>query len=178
MDIIQITKSEKLSFLPVEFFKPNNEDKEHIRPQTPRKDKEESNFKDDWESFIVDLPEQVQKEVKEILDKSQTDILIENDMIAIRNIINRIGLNSIGNMVLLDLSVNRGYGNAAYINKRREILNNYMEGKYIRPHTLNAFVKKDFQTKDLNKWELDDIKENAKRISEEIDKYFNDIKSK
>ena len=178
MDIIQITKSEKLSFLPVEFFRPNNEDKEHIRPQTPRKDKEESNFIDDWENFIVDLPEQVQKEVKEILDKSQTKELIENDLIAIRNIINRIGLNSIGNMVLLNLSVNRGYGNAAYIDKRREILNHYMEGKYIRPHTLNAFVKKDCQTEDLNKWELVDIKHNAERISKEIDKYFNGIISK
>lgn len=178
MDIIQITKSNNLGFLPVDFFKPKEEDKEHIRPQTPKKDKEESKLKDDWENFIVDLPELVQKEVKEILEKSQTEELIENDLIAIRNIINRIGLNSIGNMALLNLSVNRGYGNAAYIDKRREILNHYIEGKYIRPHTLNAFVKKDCQTEDLNKWELVDIKKNAERISKEIDKYFNGIISK
>ena len=178
MDIIQITRSEKLSFLPVEFFKPNNEDKEHIRPQTPRKENEESKFINDWKNFIVDLPKQVQKEVIVILEKSQTEELIENDLTAIRNIINRIGLNSIGNMALLNLSVNRSYGNAAYIEKRREILSHYMDGKYIRPHTLNAFVKKDCKTEDLNKWELVDIKQNAERISKEIDKYFNGIISK
>lgn len=175
MDIIQITKSNNLGFLPVDFFKPKEEDKEHIRPQTPKKDKEESKFKDDWENFIVDLPELVQKEVKEILEKSQTEELIENDLITIRIIINRIGLNSIGNMALLNLSVNRGYGNAAYIEKRREILSHYMDGKYIRPHTLNAFVKKDCKTEDLNKWELVDIKQNAERISKEMDMYFNGI---
>jgi uncharacterized protein with ParB-like and HNH nuclease domain len=178
MDIIQITKSNNLGFLPVDFFKPKLEDKEHIRPQTPRKDNEESRSRIDWKLFITDLPKTEQDAIDYILEKSLTDELTEETMISIRKIINKLGLNSIGNLVLLNLSVNRAYGNAAYIEKRRKILNNYMEGKYIRPHTLNAFVKKDSSPEDLNKWEFIDIKQNAERISDELKMYFNSLISK
>jgi hypothetical protein len=171
MDIIQITRTNNLGFLPVEFFKPKQEDKEHIRPQTPRKDKEESKSKEDWKKFIVDLRKPEQTEIEDILEKSQNEELTDEEINSIHNIINRLGLNSIGNMVLLNLSVNRAYGNACYVEKRREILSNYMEGKYIRPHTLNAFVKKG-RIVDLNNWTLDDIQQNAKRISSDIELFF------
>ena len=178
MDVIQISKSKNLSFLPATFFKPNSEDKEHIRSQTPKSGKNESRLKEDWKSSIVDLPDSEKSEIEVMLNKITCNELSDVQLTEIRNVINRIGLNSIGNMALLNLSVNRGYGNSSYIAKRRDILSNYMDGKYIRPHTLNAFVKKDSASEELNKWELSDIKQHTIRISQEIEDYFIDVMTK
>ncbi len=177
MDIIQITTSKNLGFLPVDSFRNDKEDKEHIRPQTPRKGKVESRSKNDWKVSVDGLNENVRTEINGIMERTQTDELSDEEMREIIIIINRLGLNSIGNIVLLNLSVNRSYGNAGYILKRRDILSNYMEGKYIRPHTLNAFVKKN-STEELNKWELEDIIQNAKRISTGLDSFFKNSISK
>ncbi|MSA65862.1 DUF1524 domain-containing protein, partial [Odoribacter splanchnicus] len=88
------------------------------------------------------------------------------------------GLNSIGNMVLLDLRINRSYGNADYTHKRTIIFQEYMNQKYVRPHTLAVFMKGDIDAREatgipLNRWTLEDIKRNTDKIAKEIGKNFN-----
>jgi hypothetical protein len=128
-------KAEKL---PVVCFKPNAEDREHIRPQTPNKDSSED-----------------------------TDKYYD-------------GLNSIGNIVLLVKSVNCSYGNAGYADKRQRILKEYNDSKtYIRPHTLNVFIKAGVDNenkRDLNEWTSADIEDNAKEIYTSIGNWINENK--
>ena len=89
MDIIQITKTNNLGFLPVDFFKPKQEDKEHIRPQTPKKNNEESRSRADWENFIVDLhlPKSEQIEIENFLKNSQNEELNDEEINSIHNTI-------------------------------------------------------------------------------------------
>ena len=87
--------------------------------------------------------------------------------------LNRIGLNSIGNLVLLHESINRGYGNDSYLVKREKITRHFFgdneKKRYIRPHTLNVFVKS-HEKRDhaLEDWSVDDISKNAENIAETI----------
>lgn len=56
---------------------------------------------------------------------------------------NKNGINSIGNIVLLDNGVNRSYGNSGYTLKMDRIVNEFlMNDCYIRPHTYEVFISK------------------------------------
>ena len=102
----------------------------------------------------------------------------EQELTQLQNLLNSAGLNSIGNMVLLDLRINRSYGNADYAHKRTIIFQEYMNQKYVRPHTLAVFMKGDIDAREatgipLNRWTLEDIKRNTDKIAKEIGKNFN-----
>ena len=171
MDIIYITNSKYLSRIPVDFFRPSNEDKEHIRPQTPRKDIETRNS-NEWKDLVNDI-EEFEGKADLLYSLERDRILDDHEIREIQMKLNAIGLNSIGNIVLLNLNVNRSYGNSDYGIKRIIILDNYKKERYIRPHTLNAFVKGNPDTTtDFNKWTLEDIKRNTEIISYQLDKYF------
>ena len=165
LDIFRILDSKSIKKLPTDYFtrksgQKDGEDKEHILSQTPRKDNGEiTTIKTDWEKFAQS------EDFKDIRSQMQ-------------DILNSAGLNSIGNMALLDLRINRSYGNADYAHKRTIIFQEYMNQKYVRPHTLAVFMKGDIDTREatgipLNRWTLEDIKRNTDKIAKEIGKNFN-----
>jgi hypothetical protein len=80
-------------------------------------------------------------------------------------------INSIGNLVLLHQTINRGYGNEGYRTKRNEILSNTVNGLYVRQHTVNVFLKHKAHD-NLNEWNFDDVRKNADEIAIKIEEFF------
>lgn len=187
MDIIKILENkENFARLPVEYFSKYEEDIEHIFSKTPN---EKTNIKE--------AKENIENIIKLIEDNKITDRLnnfkdkinenIDTDELRLSNIeileeykqlISSIPIiNSIGNLVLLNSSVNRGYGNSEYEIKRNTIVNEYeSNNKYIRNHTWTIFTKSFYskEKKDLNSWTIDDIKATAEHIKVSIEKFFKD----
>ena len=184
LDIFRILDSKSIKKLPTDYFtrksgQKDGEDKEHILSQTPRKDNGEiTTIKTDWEKFAQSEDfKDIRSQMQDILNHSDAE-LTEQELIQLQNLLNSAGLNSIGNMVLLDLRINRSYGNADYAHKRTIIFQEYMNQKYVRPHTLAVFMKGDIDTREatgipLNRWTLEDIKRNTDKIAKEIGKNFN-----
>jgi len=182
LDIFRILDSIKK--LPTDYFtrksgQKDGEDKEHILSQTPRKDNGEiTTIKTDWEKFVQSEDfKDIRSQMQDILNHSDAE-LTEQELIQLQNLLNSAGLNSIGNMALLDLRINRSYGNADYTHKRTIIFQEYMNQKYVRPHTLAVFMKGDIDAREatgipLNRWTLEDIKRNTDKIAKEIGKNFN-----
>ena len=191
LDIIQIIKSSteknqnnKLHFLKAEYFKNHSEDKEHIFPQTPIS-------QDDIEKPTNELKNKVEiyMETLQVENIDTSSIHLDNinwrsqdDLSVLKNILNnliagKIHINSIGNLCLLNLKVNRSYGNDFYSLKRYYIIQNTRNGEYIRPHTLHTFVKGFQENKDdvdnLVKWTNKDIEANARYINRQITEFFN-----
>ena len=82
-------------------------------------------------------------------------------------------------MTLLDLRINRSYGNADYSHKRTVIFQEYMNHRYVRPHTLAVFMKGDIaageaQKISLNQWQLRDIRQNVENIARNIEQNFSE----
>jgi uncharacterized protein with ParB-like and HNH nuclease domain len=181
LDVIQIVNSQreenKLSKLEAIYFVKSVEDREHIFPQTPIGQK--NTTKGDIMRYI----EFLRSIGIEITIKEDNNWEEERDLEEVKNQINKvlsekIHINSIGNLVLLHEKVNRGYGNEFYTKKRLSILQNTKKGKFIRPHTLNAFDK-GFnaapQDNDItmDNWTDNDIQANANYIKKQIIDFFN-----
>jgi uncharacterized protein with ParB-like and HNH nuclease domain len=87
------------------------------------------------------------------------------------------GLNSIGNIVLLPSLLNQSYGNKPYLDKRFSILrDNIKSDEYIRRHTLNTFIQSSKKDQ-IDEWNLESIRHNAKDIAEKIINFFNNKES-
>lgn len=90
---------------------------------------------------------------------------------------NKDGLNSIGNIVLLVLRVNRSYGNDPHNEKMDRIISEFLINDwYIRPHTFNVFTSKikSFDENGKNtQWSNEDVKRTAQDIEERLVKYLN-----
>lgn len=178
VDIIEITSKKEIPFLSPTHFKKNNEDKEHIYPCTPKNIKELEKSENDFsaivnyiERFKDLLPDAfpyTEKEWKGKYDSEKEEIL----KILETKIHENTPINSIGNLVLLHYSINRGFGNDYYIDKRASVVKNVQNGEYVRQHTLGVFVKGRSEAKDLNSWEFSDIRENANKIEQSIRNYF------
>jgi hypothetical protein len=187
-DIIQIIQSQKsdnkLPFLSANYFRHQKEDIEHIFPQTPigTKNRGERADFENYIGFLNKLTEEYNQNKNDSDKISIIDIPSDwnnNDIIVdCQNKINSnadrlIHRNSIGNLVLLNEKINRGYGNDFYTKKRIEIIKN-PKGKFIRPHTLNPFIKGFLSAPDdLEIWTDNDIKANAKYIKKQITEFFN-----
>ena len=93
---------------------------------------------------------------------------------------NKVGLNSIGNIVLLVLGVNRSYGNDPHNEKMDRIISEFLINDwYIRPHTFNVFTSK-IKSIDLNGektqdmyWSNEDIVRTVQDIEKRLVKYLN-----
>jgi hypothetical protein len=163
IDIIEISRKTMSPFLSPVHFKKNNEDKEHIYPCTPRNIQELEKSKSKHkviESYLLNIKELTENlfpyseeewDNKEIVEKEEILKKIES------TIHNKTPINSIGNLVLLHYSINRGFGNNYYIDKRASVVKNVQNGEYVRQHTLNVFVKGRSDSKDLNDWNFNDI---------------------
>ena len=196
----------KLPFLDACFFKHyserHSEDKEHVFPQTPigQKDIKKEELKDIVIKYLEVLKEE-NKNINKNINKNKNknvdvDVDVDVDINSINLEINwknpddltklkdeinkkigdKVQINSIGNLCLLDKGINRGYGNDFYTSKRNAIIKNSRNGEYIRPHTLNVFIK-GFLDKDdsgnLNIWTNSDIEANAQYIKEQLTNFFN-----
>lgn len=177
LDIIDsLNESLHLPNLKPEYFELNDEDREHIFPQTPvgkvtdksKATKTLINYIKMIKAVGIDI-EINEKDIKWDDDdwKNQTTELINSHLMKI------IPLNSIGNICLLNKSVNRSYGNDFYTDKRSDIISKSRKGYYIRPHTIAAFDKafldkNDDDTKELTSWSESDILNRRKKIIQDI----------
>lgn len=91
---------------------------------------------------------------------------------------NKHGLNSIGNIVLLDQKVNRSYGNSKLYLKIDRILSEFAlkENAHIRPYTFDVFRSK---LSNMNSdgelfWTDEDIMQTADKLSSRINQYINE----
>ena len=97
-----------------------------------------------------------------------------------RKVVNKIlteeivPIGSLGNMCLLEYSVNRSYGNDFFTQKHFDIMTKSKEGCYIRPHVLDAFTKVMGQPQDrenpvyMQKWDKEDIYMRRKYVVKQI----------
>jgi hypothetical protein len=192
LDVINLSEERDndndLPFMKAKYFVKQkgkaSEDKEHILPQTPNPDKEDeridkfsvdeiSAFLDDLTKMVSDKNENDKNEIQKILisfkAKAKDDEAIAKQQVYRE--INRLGLNSIGNIVLLHHRPNRQYKNNPYLDKRGTIIDNLSNGVYIRPHTLTTFVKQT-NNEQIDIWNLKDIETNANYIATAIEKYL------
>lgn len=187
LDIISILSSNNSTKLPARYFKAYKEDLEHIFPQTPIGDR------------IKDKEKQTQilKEYLEIINQSLNDdekiIVADNDIDwdnsdwkeGIKSLINdRIGrvipINSLGNMCVLHESVNRGYGNDFFLEKRIDVMRKAQDGFFIRPHVYDAFNKIYLERQDeainmtmMTRWDKTDILARRRYIIKRISNFLN-----
>lgn len=191
MDIIKILNNKNIKYkLPINYFNKDKEDIEHIFSKTSNKN---TTIKDaiDNINLIINLVNDKKKleEYKKILEEAKKIHTEEKKLHEInmleeyREVIKEVPyVHSIGNLVLLDSSTNRSYGNNPYIEKRMIIIEQHESGdKYIRNHTWSIFSKniklKDktpIDTEKLDEWTIKDIEITAKYIREKIKEFFDD----
>ncbi len=160
LDVIAMTTGSTNSTrrIPVAYFQKNSEHIEHIFCQTLNSE--------EFNKHKVIYVEHLNKALKDT-NKVHNDIDYEKYVEAIKA---TNELNSIGNLVLLNGSVNSSYGNNPFEDKRKRIISENIKGVYIRLHTLNTFTSMSEETK---VWTTTDIKKSAENISKTIAKYFN-----
>lgn len=187
LDIINILSSKNNAILPAKYFKAYKEDLEHIFPQTPIgnriKDKEKQtqilkqylgiinqSISEDEKINICD--EEIDWDNQEWKDNIKAKI---NDKIS-----TLIPINSLGNMCVLHESVNRGYGNDFFLEKRIDIMRKSQEGFFIRPHVYDAFNKIFIERQDdsinmsmMIRWDEKDILARRKYIITRINNFLN-----
>jgi uncharacterized protein with ParB-like and HNH nuclease domain len=160
--------------LPAVYFKVNQEDKEHIMCQNPREGEENegiriSDAKDFLTRYFHNYGEK--PEIKSFIDEleklRQEDFISNENKERFDELLHRYSLNSIGNIVLLDLSVNRSYGNAPHNEKVFRITSEFFGNEhYIRPHTAGVFLGKDSNKPNKEwQWGIKEINDNAEKIA-------------
>lgn len=187
LDIIEhANEKEKgipLPFLKPPYFKNQKEDEEHIYPATPQ-DITAKQFKDladpmlSIEQYLVKINTGYDGNsvIKWDIGSDEWNNLTAEDKnekldSLKKEIHQKRPINSIGNLVLLHLSINRGFGNDYYADKRISVINNTENGEYVRQHTLKVFVKQT-ESSDLNDWTMHDITSNADRIHDTLESFF------
>ncbi|MET3732497.1 DUF262 domain-containing protein [Moheibacter stercoris] len=176
LDVIEISSNENYRFLSPNHFKKNKEDKEHIYPCTPKNIKELENSTNDFqaiEQYLIKLDKRDLFPYQEKEWKKKSDLEKEEILKELESKIHQLTpINAIGNLVLLHYSINRGFGNDYYIDKRASVINNVQNGEYVRQHTLNLFVKGRTEVINLNEWTFKDVENNCKSIEESLRVFF------
>lgn len=141
LDILQSDNNKRVDF---RYLVINKEDKEHILPRTPRDDS--STTKSEWRQIANCHSQAIRAKMEDILNNCKGNNLDIPTISQLKSIINKVaGINSIGNLTLLDSEINRSYGNADFAHKRTRIASDYFSKKHIRPHTLSTFMKSDIK---------------------------------
>lgn len=167
--------------LPAAYFKVNQEDKEHIMCQNPREGEENegiriSDAKDFLTRYFHNYGEK--PEIKSFIDEleklRQEDFISNENKERFDELLHRYSLNSIGNIVLLDLSVNRSYGNAPHNEKVFRITSEFFGNEhYIRPHTAGVFLGKDSNKPNKEwQWGIKEVNDNAEKIATTISTFL------
>lgn len=167
----------------------NGWDIEHVSPRTIEKNIEKAcscfeDFKRNIQSLIDDLAEDDPrtKKLKEYLEKKPDDgnyktISGYDDCCRLwtdyADLLAQTPDNNISNLVLLNSSINRSYGNAFFNRKRKEIIENDQRGVFIPICTKNVFMK--YYSESLanpTQWTDDD----KAKYKEFIEKMLRDVK--
>lgn len=178
MDVI-ICIEEKKHRLPSSNFTRNGEDIEHIFPQQPKAKK--LNELNQYIRFLIKF-NRINSDIID-LDKLNNGGYSEDEKDHLLSIIQEnlkdIQINSIGNLVLLDSSLNKSISNSSYNQKRSRLIKHHNKGNYIQPHTFKVFVR-DFVNEnneqdysDNEFWEQKDIEDNRIYIDSTIRKFLN-----
>lgn len=186
LDIISILSSNS-TCLPARHFKAYKEDLEHIFPQPPVGDRIKDKIKQTQilKEYIDIINQSLSEEEK--ININDCDIDWENQnwkddiKFRINNRIEKvIPVNSLGNMCVLHESVNRGYGNDFFLEKRIDIMRKSQEGFFIRPHVYDAFNKiflerhdESIDMKMMNRWDRSDILARREYIIKRISNFLN-----
>ena len=151
-----------------------NEEKwdiEHIHSQNPKenfKPNEQKQWLELFEEYYsnnMDLIQKIQECEKSLQNNSSADTLFKeiydfayDDLkIPDQDISGDDDKNNIGNLTLLDSQTNRSYKNTWFLFKRRIILQNDSQGKFIPIATKNIFTKVySSAVTDLLSWSIDD----------------------
>lgn len=186
LDIVANLMSPLNVKLPALNFRVYEEDFEHIFPQTPIGDRVKDKTKQT----------QILKQYIDIINQISTNgrIELKDEDIDWENyewkekikgeinskLMSIIPINSLGNMCLLHRSVNRGYGNDFFLEKRIDIMRKSREGYFIRPHVYDAFNKVFVERKDdsidmqmMLRWDKKDIIQRRRYIISKISNFLN-----
>lgn len=191
LDVINIVKSPGKRFLAPEYFVPKSEDKEHIFPQSPlggKLDTKDKKARMEIVNAYIDLvnktleKDQHFQRIKPLTDETSLDD--ETEVVHLKQLVDAINkvipINCLGNLCLLAESINRGYGNDFFTEKRIAIISADREGVFIRPHVLDAFDKawtgKNQDIHHMSQWGYNEILSRRKYIEEIISQFFNDAK--
>lgn len=186
LDIISILSSNS-TCLPARHFKAYKEDLEHIFPQTPVGDRIKDKIKQTQilKEYIDIINQSLSEEEKININDCDIDWENQNWKDDIKSRINNriekvIPVNSLGNMCVLHESVNRGYGNDFFLEKRIDIMRKSQEDFFIRPHVYDAFNKiflerhdESIDMKMMNRWDRSDILARREYIIKRISNFLN-----
>ena len=187
LDIISILSSKSNTKLPAKYFKAHKEDLEHIFPQTPIGDRIKDKEKQSQIliQYVGIINQSISEDEKINLTKDDIDWDNQEWKEEIKAIIkDKIGkiipINSLGNMCVLHESVNRGYGNDFFLEKRIDIMRKSQQGFFIRPHVYDAFNKIYIERQDdsinmsmMTIWDKSDILSRRKYIINQISNFLN-----
>ena len=159
-------------------FKSEEWDIEHISSQTTNELKDKK-AQEEWLRVALDA---MDKEDREEFESS--DISVHDDFNAKRKwITEKVGeegineglKNCIGNLTLLNATINRSYGNAIFPAKRKEIIKHDKNGSLIPLCTKNVFLK--YLTGGNNlRWNESDIKQTMNHFVEILKSYLKEKK--
>ena len=186
LDIISNLTSKNSTYLTARHFKAYKEDLEHIFPQTPVGDRIKDKVKQTQIlKEYLEIINQTISEEKIYIDDCDIDWDNQNWKEGIKSRINDkiekvIPVNSLGNMCVLHESVNRGYGNDFFLEKRIDIMRKSQDGYFIRPHVYDAFNKiflerhdESIDMKMMNRWDKSDILARREYIIKRISNFLN-----
>ena len=186
LDIISILSTQGEMKLPARYFKKHNEDIEHIFPQTPigNKVKDKAKQTTILKQYIASINNLIENKNEQINLEEEINwddpVWREKMKSKINDKVNKyIPLHSIGNLCVLDLSVNRGFGNDFFLEKRIDIMQKSHKGYYIRPHVYEAFNKihlerqsSSININQMNMWGINDIISRREYIINQISNFL------
>ena len=155
---------------PFELFKNGTWDIEHINPQTPKDAtaEEKKNWLQSYMQIIKDR--EILDNIEKCIQDNYENFAVVSDMVSQK--LDIVDNDSISNLVLLHASINRGYKNDCFSEKRKEIIEvertKSNDEKYIPIGTKWVFLKGYDKASQLVVWAADDMKEYVEDISAKI----------
>lgn len=155
---------------PFELFKNGTWDIEHINPQTPKDatDEEKKNWLQSYMRIIKD--QEMLEQIEKCIQDNYENFVVVSDIVSQK--LDIVDNDSISNLVLLHASINRGYKNECFSEKRKKIIEvertKSNDEKYIPIGTKWVFLKGYDNASQLVVWAADDMKEYVEDISAKI----------
>lgn len=155
---------------PFELFKNGTWDIEHINPQTPKDAtaEEKKNWLQSYMQIIKDR--EILDNIEKCIQDNYENFAVVSDMVSQK--LDIVDNDSISNLVLLHASINRGYKNDCFSEKRKKIIEvertKSNDEKYIPIGTKWVFLKGYDKASQLVVWDADDMKEYVEDISAKI----------
>lgn len=155
---------------PFELFKNGTWDIEHINPQTPKDAtaEEKKNWLQSYMQIIKDR--EILDNIEKCIQDNYENFAVVSDVVSQK--LDIVDNDSISNLVLLHASINRGYKNDCFSEKRKKIIEvertKSNDEKYIPIGTKWVFLKGYDKASQLVVWAADDMKEYVEDISAKI----------